>query len=70
MTDKKMDIIPFDFKILKILFPVTAFTRPIPSVSRRRAPIIDGVRPFLAKLQISATTCSGVFLTQSGAVLL
>lgn len=58
--------VPFDFKILRILLPVTTLTWATPWLSRRTTPICDGVAPFRASLQMLSTTVSGVDLNQVG----
>lgn len=41
---------PFDFRILKILFPVTFLTCATPYESLKTTPICEGLSPFLASL--------------------
>jgi hypothetical protein len=45
-------------RMRRILEPVTVATCGTPMESRRRTPICDGVRPFLANLTISCLTVS------------
>ena len=61
---------PFIRRMRAILVPVTALTRGIPKESRSTTPIWEGVKPFLASLQIWSTTSLVVVFTQEGAVLL
>eukprot|EP01043_Picozoa_sp_COSAG02_P020925 COSAG02_NODE_1047_length_14982_cov_4.007929_6_plen_180_part_00 len=49
---------PLPFRMRSTLVPVTLRTWGMPSESRRRTPICDGVRPFFDSLQIlSQTSC-------------
>ena len=58
--------LPFDFKILKILFPVMNLTWGIPCESLRMTPIWEGPRPLRASLKIWSETSSGVALDHEG----
>merc|ERR1719382_1996750 len=57
---------PFVFNIRKILLPVTVLTCGIPKLSRKVTPICDGVKPFLASLQMWSQTSSVFIFTQVG----
>lgn len=52
--------LPCALRILRILLPVTLFTWAIPWESRRITPIWDGVRPFLANLQMLSWTWKSI----------
>jgi len=58
--------LPFDFRILKILFPVMNLTWGIPCESLRMTPIWEGPRPLRASLKIWSETSSGVALDHEG----
>merc|ERR1740122_157670 len=55
------------FKMRRILEPVMERTCGVPKLSRRVTPIWEGVRPFLASLQMCSETSSGFILSQVGA---
>lgn len=57
---------PFFFRILRILFPVTKRTWATPWESRRITPICDGVNPFFANFIICSSTSSDVNLSHVG----
>lgn len=60
---------PFDFKILKILLPVTTLVCETPWASLKMTPMEEGVKPFLAYLVICSTTSSVDNLNHEGAFL-
>merc|ERR550514_974745 len=57
---------PFTFSMRKILLPVTVLTCGTPKLSRRVTPICEGVRPFLASLQMWSVTSSGFIFNHVG----
>lgn len=68
LQSKKLIVfIPLARRIRMILLPVKFLTCPIPWESRRRIPIWDGVKPFLANLTTSSLTSSVEVFNQLGA---
>merc|ERR1719453_920029 len=55
------------FRMRRILLPVTVFTWGMPKLSRSVTPICDGVRPFLASLQMWSQTSSDFIFNHDGA---
>jgi hypothetical protein len=62
--------LPLAFKIWRRVLPVTEFTWAMPWESRRMTPIWEGVKPFLASLQMWSVTSWGVVFNQEGGVFL
>ena len=62
--------LPWPLRMRRTLLPVTLLTWAIPCESLRITPICDGVRPFLASLQICSSTSTVVIFNHDGGLLL
>jgi hypothetical protein len=68
--EERAEVLPLALRMRSTLLPVTNLTLPTPWESRRMTPICEGVRPFLASLQIRSVTSGVVVFSHEGAVRL